>query len=115
LQLRRDHIQRAPGLALRARFTDAHDRHQSRAPCGLRFRTHLRIGLMMILPALGMADDHSRRAGILQHFGGDVAGEGPRGERVTILSADQNRRAAGCRRKAHNQRRRRTDHQIHLR
>ena len=34
------------------------------------------VGLAVVRPALGMADDHIGRAGVLEHRRGDVAGEG---------------------------------------
>ena len=115
LQLRCDHVQRVSGLALRPRFADANDRHQSRTPCHLRLRMHLGVSLMVIPPTFGVADDDRRCAGILQHFGGNVARIGARSQGMTILAADQNRRAACGRGEARDQRRGRTHHQLDLR
>ena len=41
-----------------------------------RLGAHHRIGFAVIMPPLGMADDHGLRAGVAQHFGGDIAGIG---------------------------------------
>ena len=48
-----------------------------------------RVALAMVGAALGMADDHGRGAGVLQHLGGDVAGVGAAGRGVAILAADR--------------------------
>ncbi len=64
------------------------------APGGLRLGADLGVGFLVQGAPLGMADDHGAGAGVLEHLGGDVAGEGAGGFGMAILAADRDRRAA---------------------
>ena len=68
----------------------------------------------VILPALGMADDHGARAGIGQHLGRDVAREGAGLLGVAVLPADGDPRSDGLAREGVDQGRRRADEEIDL-
>ena len=61
---------------------------------GHRLGAHLGVGFMMVGAPLGMADDHRHGAGILEHFGGDIAGMGAGRLGMAILPADRHRGAA---------------------
>ena len=61
-----------------------------------------------------MADDDGHGAGVLEHFGGDVAGVGTGRQRVAVLAADRDTRSGGNGGKVRDQRRRRTHHQLGL-
>ena len=70
-----DHFAGAAGVALGAGFADAKDRQQTRrVRAASTFARTVCVGLAVILPPLGMADDHRPRTGIPQHFGGNFAG-----------------------------------------
>ena len=105
----------ASGLALRAGLANAHDRDEAGSPGCLRLGADRRVVFAMILPPLRVADDHRRRAGVGQHFGGQLARKGAGRLGPAILAADQKLRAARARRKAHQQGRRRADHEVDLR
>ena len=62
---------------------------QPGAPRGLRLGAHVGVGLLVIGAPLRMADDDGARAGIREHLGRDVAGEGAGGLGVAILAADR--------------------------
>ena len=68
----------------------------------------------MIGTALGMADDDAGCAGILQHFGGEIAGMRAGRIWVTILRADRDGPAPRLLGKARDQRGRRADQQVGL-
>src|SRR5947209_7286665 len=89
----------ASGLALRAGLANAHDRDEAGSPGCLRLGADRRVVFAMILPPLRVADDHRRRAGVGQHFGGQVARKGAGRLGPAILAADQKLRAASARRK----------------
>ena len=75
VELSADRVQGLPGIPLVAGFANADDRQK---PCTLghfRLRPHGCIGLAVMLPALGMADNDSGCAGVLKHFRRNVAGE----------------------------------------
>jgi hypothetical protein len=67
---------------------------------------------MMVGSALGMSDDYGRRAGIGEHFGGDVAGVRAGRSRMAVLRAYRNRGSFGDRAEPANESRRRADHQV---
>ncbi len=62
-----------------------------------------KVGLVIVLAALGVADDDVLDAGLLEHLGGDLTGVGAVGLIVAGLSADgdtwqslKRRTALGC-------------------
>ena len=55
---------------------------------GVGLGANLVVVLVVVLPALGVAEDHVAGAGIRQHGGGDVAGVGTGGGGVAVLPAD---------------------------
>ena len=61
---------------------------------------------------LGMPDDDGAGAGVLEHFGRKVTGEGPRRLAVTVLRADLQRGAPRGGGKARQERRGRTHHDL---
>jgi hypothetical protein len=61
-----------------------------------------------------VADDHGGRAGIAQHLGGKVAGEGTGRLGVAVLGTDCQPGPRRDRREPGNQGRGRTDHQVDL-
>ena len=89
VELTPDNLQSLAGFTLGALFADTDNGGQPRAPGRLRFRPHLRIGLVMVGAPFGMADDDRARSGIGQHLRGNVAGVGARRLGVTVLSADR--------------------------
>ena len=56
-----DDLLRLSGIAVGARLADTDDGEKAGTPRRERFGADLRIGLMMIMPALGMADDDGGR------------------------------------------------------
>ncbi len=74
LKLRAHDLLRAPGVALGARFTDADDGGETGAPRRQRLGANLGIGFVMIVPALGMADNDGAGLRIRQHLGCNIAG-----------------------------------------
>jgi hypothetical protein len=102
-------------FALVLGFADADDGGEPRAPGSAGLAVHLDIGLEMVLPALGMADDDGDRAGVGEHLGGKIAGEGAGRLGMAILRADRDRRALHQAGERRQQRRRRTHHQVGVR
>src|SRR5450830_1146755 len=90
IELAADHRQGLPALALGALFADANNREQTRAACGHGLGAHLGVGFMMVGAAFGMPDNHRHGTGVLEHFGGDIAGMGAGRLRMAILPADGN-------------------------
>ena len=100
-ELLADHVEGLAGLALLPGLADADDGDQAGAMGGHGLGADVRVRLAVVLPALGMADEHVGRAGIGQHLGRDVAGEGAGFLGVAILAADGDPGADGaCRAKA---------------
>ena len=67
-----------------------YDGDQSRVyfrQAGLRLGGDKGVAFAVILTAFGMSHDHIGSAGVLQHLGGEVAGEGAFVLGMTILSA----------------------------
>ena len=104
-----------PGIALGARLADADDGQNPGATRGKRLSLHRRVGFAVVLAALGMADNDGLRAGILEHLGGNVSRIGACGERMAILAADGDPRAARSRGEVRDQRRRGAHHYIDIR
>ena len=75
VELRADDVECPARHALILGLADADDRDQAGAPGRLRLGVHGGIRLAVINAALRVADDHGARAGVLQHFGRDVARE----------------------------------------
>src|ERR1700685_2830950 len=94
VELRAHHRVGLAGIALGARFADADDGKQARAPRRQRLGAHHGIGLAVIMPTLGMADDDGTGAGVLEHFGGNIAGIGAGRFGMAVLAADGGARAA---------------------
>ncbi len=103
---------RLAGIALGARLADTDDGKEAGAPRRKRLGAHHGVGLAVIVAAFGMADDDGAGAGILEHFGGNIAGIGAGRFGMAVLAADGDARAARQRRKARQQRRRRTYHKV---
>ena len=77
--------ERLAGLALCLGFADAEDGEQPGAPGGLGLGADQGVGLAVVGPPLGVADDDELAAGIGDHLGGNVAGMGARGCRMAVL------------------------------
>src|SRR5208337_1109200 len=88
-QLPDDHGGRPPGLALGSRLADADDRYEPGLQRRFRLGAHQPVGLVMQHAALGVADDDIGRAGVLEHRGGNVAGEGAARLGMAILRAQR--------------------------
>src|ERR1700679_1694272 len=66
-ELRAYHVAGFAGIALSPSLADADDCHKPSPPRRRRLGANLGIGLVMILPALRMTDDHDIRLRIGQH------------------------------------------------
>jgi hypothetical protein len=97
---------------LGALLPDADDGREPGAVRGYCLGANVGICLVVIGAAFRMADDDSHGAGILEHFGGDIAGMSASGLGVTILAADQKFRVLGRPDALRDQGGRRTDHQV---
>ncbi len=99
-------------LALGAAFTDADDGDQARSPGRQRLAANLGVGFMMVKAALRVPHDDRTGAGILEHFGGQVARKGARRLAMAVLRPDCDPAAAGERRKARDQGRGRANQNV---
>src|SRR5580704_6843517 len=100
------------GIAFGARLADTDDGEEAGAARRQRLGAHHGIGLAVIVPALGMADDDGAGAGIFEHFGGDIARIGAGRLGVAVLAADGDARTARRLGKARHQRSRRTYYKV---
>jgi hypothetical protein len=112
VELRAHNDERISGIALSTCLADADDGEKPGAPRCKRLGAHLRVGLMMILPPLGVTDDNRGRAGIGEHFRGDVAGMGSGGLGVAILPADGDPGSPRLSGEAGNEQKRRADQDV---
>src|SRR5262245_51801738 len=92
-------LERPTRFALLQRLADADDGGEPRPVGRLGLGADDGIGLAMPGATLRMAEDHRRAPGVLQHFGGNIAGEGARGRGMTILPSH---RDPGAAEKLHN-------------
>jgi hypothetical protein len=97
-----------------SRFADANDRREPRAQRRLGLGANDLIGFVVAAAALRMAKDHIARAGILEHFGGNIAGEGAVCLGMAILAAEPDWGAFANRRNGHEQGRRGTNDNFRL-
>ena len=111
-ELRAHHGVRLAGLALGAGFADTDYGDELRPARGLGLGAHGLVGLAMVLPSFGMADDHGAAARVRNHLGRDVAGVGAESLGVAVLRADGDAGAAARARKARQQRKGRKHHQV---
>ena len=99
-------------FALGLRLADADDRGKA----GLQRRFGLGanefVGLVMMRPTLRMSHDDVTRAGVLEHRGGNVAGESPARLGRAILSAEAELAPLDPPGGLRDQRRRRADEQL---
>src|SRR5215510_4028939 len=95
VELRPHHGERAAGLAFAAGLPDADNGREPGTAGGQRLLAHVGIGLPVVAAPLGVPDDGGGRAGVLEHFGRQVAGECAPGLGVAVLAADQNRAPLG--------------------
>ena len=86
----------SPGVALGLGLADADDGEEPGPPGGGGLAGDDRVGLAVVGPALGMADDDRDGAGVGQHLGRDVAGVGAGG----APSGSPGRRSGRGRRRA---------------
>lgn len=84
------------GTSLRLRLADADDRREPGGPRGLHLGGDLRVRLVVEPAALGMAEDHGRGAGILEHVGVDIPGEGAGCLRAAVFAPDRQGPEAGA-------------------
>ena len=77
----------AAGFPLGFRFSDTNDGDQAVCIGRNRLVMHLRIGFLVILPALGMAEDDILGPDIMEHGGGDITRKSPVRFLGTILRA----------------------------
>ena len=92
-QLVADHLVMFGGVALGFGLADADDRGQAGGDGGFGLGLDQGVGLVVILAALGMAEDDPGGAGVSQHGGGDVAGMGTLVVDMAVLAADGDRRS----------------------
>ena len=88
-ELRADAAEGLAGVALGLGLADADDGEEAGPPGRGGLARDERVVSPWSAAALGMADDHRDRAGVRQHLGGDVAGMGAGGLRVTVLAAER--------------------------
>ena len=77
-------------LPLLQALAHAHDGQQPGVQGGVYLLVHGEVGLVVILAALRVADDHILGPGITDHLGGDLAGKGAVVLVMAGLSADGN-------------------------
>src|SRR5262245_29443765 len=82
-----DDLERPSRFALLQGLADADDRSEPGPAGRLGLGADDVIGLAMPGAALRMADDHRRASGVLEHFGGNIAGEGAGGRGMTVLAS----------------------------
>jgi hypothetical protein len=107
-----DHRGFLSGLTLVRGFADADNRRQPGRGRRLHLGMHQRIGLAVVLPPLGMAQDHPGGAGIAQHRRRDIAGMRTLRRGVAVLSADGDGRAQQHMRHTEDLGERRADQQV---
>ena len=102
-----------PGLALMQAFAHAQHRHQPGTLGRQELPGDQFIGLLLVLTALGMADQHVAAADVGQHFGGDIAGKGALHMHTDILRAENESRAGITADQVVEDRQRRDDQGFH--
>ena len=83
-----DDIERIVGLALGEAFAHADDGRKAGGDGRAGLGADILVVLVMVLAALGMAQNDVGGAGIGQHFGRDIAGMRAGSVGVTVLSTD---------------------------
>src|ERR1700733_12583565 len=77
VELGADRGQRLPGFPLVTGFANANNGQKIGAVCRLRLCPYGAVGLPVIVPPLGMADNDRDGAGVFKHFGRDIPCERP--------------------------------------
>ena len=101
-------------LTLGSRFADANDRREPRAERRPGLGANDLIGFVVAGAALRVAKDYVARPGILEHFGGNIAGEGAACLGMAILAANPYLGAFANPRRGHEQGRRGTNDNLRL-
>src|SRR5580704_250700 len=103
------------GLTLGARLADAEDRDKPGPPRAADLGADFGIALAVPVAALGMAENDVCAAGILQHLGADISGEGALLRGGAILAAQRDNTAAERGADRRDKGRRRTNEKIAIR
>ncbi len=111
-QLRGDDLLGLPGLALLQRLTDTQDRDQAGMRRGHELAGDQLTAFMVVLTALGMADQAVPRPHVHQHGGRDLAGVGPLLVAADVLRAEGQRGALEVLDQVPQVGQRRQDHQL---
>ena len=107
-----DHSGLLARFALSMGLADADNRREASLQRRFRLRADKLVSLVVIVPTLGVPDDHVPGARVLEHCGRNVAGESAARLGVAILTAEAEIGALDPEGGLRDQRRRRADEQF---